>query len=77
MRFDAPSLAVVGDMLSTQLLFILIKKQIITEAEAMQTIEDILLNLETHQQRSGPMAPAIEGARGILESLRRVISDQA
>ena len=77
MRTDAPSFAVASYMLSERILFILIKKQVIAEDEAVQAIEDILLNLETHQQRSGPMAPAFEGARDILESLRRVISGQA
>ncbi len=77
MRFDAPSLAVVGYMLSAEVLLMLIRKQVLTEPEAVAAIERILLNLETNQQRVGPMAPAFEGARDILESLRRVISDQA
>jgi len=75
---DTPSEALVGYMLSMHLFALLEKKGVMTHAEALQAIDDIQLNLETHQHRAGShRKAAFEGARGILESLRGVISDES
>jgi hypothetical protein len=52
------------------------KKGVITHAEALEIVEQSLLNLETHQALANPHDKKVfQASRALLELLRKEISD--
>jgi hypothetical protein len=64
-----------GFLLGMNTMLMLEKKGVLSHEEVKEIVEQALLNLETQQATMGPEAQKVfESARGILESLRTIVS---
>jgi len=68
-EYDLFDSALVGHVVSIDILCKLVQKNIISSAEACEMLEDCLLKLEEWQATYPEVRPSFEGARDFLASL--------
>ena len=76
METELGPFGVTGQLVTLNLLLTLRKKGVITHAEALEIVEQSLMNLETHQALANPHDHKVfQASRALLELLRKEIAD--